>query len=130
MDPEQKTNLMEIIKRAFLNKNPAYTTTTVLYYALIWDSVELLELLLDEGCLDIEYKNYDGTSLLSRVSFNNKIELTSFLLERGADPLSTDNRGKYAIDYAISTNSSCKLIKLLSDSMEVVNVKPAKKDKF
>jgi ankyrin repeat protein len=130
MDPEEDIPfLVGFIKKAVLRKNPVYTTDTVLLYVMLWNSVELLELLLDEG-LDIEYKNYNGASLLSMVSFNDKIELASFLLERGADPFSTDDRGKHAIDYAISTNSSCKLIKLLSDSIEVVNVKPAKKDKF
>ena len=97
-------------------KNPN-DFNVVFYDASGAGNLELAKIVLDNYCVDINYKGYNGETpliaLITNERADNFAEMISFLLENGADKSLKDDSGKTAYDYAIETGNQ-EIIDLLS----------------
>lgn len=63
------------------------------------ESPELLKLI--EELPSVDFRDYEGVTYLHFAALNHKLEIIKLLLKKGADPNSKDNRGRFAIIWAL-----------------------------
>lgn len=95
----------------FLLKNGALPDTlrspagrTALHVAAAYYACEQLCDALVRAGADINARTNDGATPLMLAAKSAKLRLVKWLIEKGADPLLKDNRGKTAYDYALSAD--------------------------
>ncbi len=78
---------------------------TALHVAAAYYACEILcDALLRAGA-DINARTNEGATPLMLAAKSAKLRLVKFLLQKGADPLLKDNKGKTAYDYALTADA-------------------------
>lgn len=49
----------------------------------------------------VDFRDYEGVTYLHFAALNHKLEIIKLLLKKGADPNCKDNRGRFAIIWAL-----------------------------
>ena len=63
------------------------------------ESPELLKEI--EELPSVDFRDYEGVTYLHFAALNHKLEIIKLLLKKGADPNNKDNRGRFAIIWAL-----------------------------
>ncbi len=71
-----------------------------LFYAVVDNQAEMVELLLANGC-DAGFVTEEGDSLLHKAAFYGFAETCGVLMAAGADPLQENDAGETAVDVAL-----------------------------
>ena len=77
--------------------------TALIIASAYYGGVPLCRVLLDHGA-NVNAITVNGETALMLAASNEKSDLVSYLLQRGADPKIMDKSGKAALDYAKSAN--------------------------
>ena len=78
-----------------------------------------LSMLTHERCLDfVNRKSAKGQTVLMKACFANEDEFVQILLNNGADPLVTNNRGNSALDIAKLAGAGPRVRQLLNAASE------------
>ena len=89
------------------------TGCTPIYNAIIFGRVKIAEYLLSKKNIDVTFKDKEGrTALIKAVYKKNMIKVVKLLIQNGADPNETDNKGNCPLNLAIQLEHTA-MVKLL-----------------
>ena len=114
--PEDATEIFKLFESmgADIYFEMEHYGSNVLTFAACSNNLLLLQYLVEEKGMDVNYRGVFGsTALISVAHSDNSTKITKYLLKHGADKAMVDDFGKTALDYAVEYGNQ-QIINLLS----------------